>query len=118
VVGLLLAALAGSPSVWFFLPLGLVASFTSGIFLPPLLTVQAFVAPARVRSLNFSFASIFIVIGAAVFFISPLGKLSDNAGIRWGLFSSAPFWFVAGVVIMSAARFVTDDTQRALNYEG
>jgi MFS family permease len=114
VVGLELALLAGSPGLWFFLPVGLAASFTAGIFLPPLLTVQALVSPARVRSLGFSFASIFIVIGAGVFFISPLGSLSDHVGIRWGLFSSAPFWVVGGLIITSAARFVTDDTNAAL----
>jgi branched-chain amino acid transport system ATP-binding protein len=112
-VGVELALVAGAPSLAFFVPLGLVASFTTGIFLPPLLTVTALVAPARVRSLGFSFASIFIVIGAAIFFASPLGGLSDTYGLRWGLFSSAPFWFLSGFVIKTAARFVTEDTQRA-----
>jgi branched-chain amino acid transport system ATP-binding protein len=112
-VGVELALVAASPSLWFFVPIGLVTSFTTGIFLPPLLTVTALVAPARVRSLGFSFFSIFVVIGAAIFFASPLGSLSDTHGIRWGLASSAPFWFFAGVIIKSAAQFVTDDTQRA-----
>jgi MFS family permease len=114
VVGVELALVAASPSLWFFVPLGLIASFTTGIFLPPLLTITALVSPARVRSLGFSFSSIFIVVGAALFFASPLGTLSDNYGVRWGLFSSAPFWFVSGFVIMSAAQFVTEDTQRAM----
>jgi hypothetical protein len=105
---------AAAPNLWFFVPLGMITSFTTGIFLPPLLTVTALVAPARVRSLGFSFASIFIVIGAAAFFASPLGNLPDTHGLRWGLFSSAPFWFLSGFVIKSAAGFVTEDTQRAM----
>ena len=114
VVGVELALVAGAPNLGFFVPLGLVASFTTGIFLPPLLTVTALVAPANVRSLGFSFASIFIVIGAALFFASPLGSLADTYGLRWGLFSSAPFWAAAGLIIRTAAPFVTEDTQRAL----
>jgi MFS family permease len=113
-VAVQLALVAGAPGLWFFIPIGLAASFTTGIFLPPLLTITALVSPARVRSLGFSFSSIFIVIGAAIFFASPLGALSDTYGIRWGLFSSAPFWFFAGLIIMSAAQFVTEDTQRAM----
>ncbi|HZN16511.1 MAG TPA: MFS transporter [Acidimicrobiales bacterium] len=112
-VGIELGLVAAAPNLWFFVPIGLITSFTTGIFLPPLLTVTALVSPARVRSLGFSFFSIFVVIGAAIFFASPLGSLSDTHGIRWGLASSAPFWFFAGVVIKSAAQFVTDDTQRA-----
>jgi MFS family permease len=113
VVGVQLTLLAASPGLAFFVPIGLVTSFTTGIFLPPLLTVTALVAPARVRSLGFSFASIFVALGAGLFFASPLGGVSDKYGLKWGLFSSAPFWFVSGFIIISAARFVTDDTQRA-----
>jgi hypothetical protein len=83
------------------------------VFLPALITTQAFVAPARVRSLVFSFSSIFFVIGAGLFFASPLGSLSDTHGIRWGMLSSAPFWMVGGVVVLTAVRFVTDDAARA-----
>jgi hypothetical protein len=83
------------------------------VFLPPLVTTQAFVAPARVRSLVFSFSSIFFVIGAGVFFASPLGSLSDTVGIRWGLFASAPCWVVGGIVALSSARFVTEDAAAA-----
>ena len=112
-VGVELVLLAGSPNLPFFLVVGFVTSFTAGVFLAPLLTVQALVSPARVRSLSFSSLSIFIVLGGALFFISPLGSISDNFGIRWGLFSAAPCWVVAGLICISAARFVADDTARA-----
>jgi MFS family permease len=114
-VGVQLALAAGAPNLGFFVVVSLTASYTAGVFLPPILTVAALVTPARVRSLGFSFASIFLVIGAAVFFASPLGALSDTAGIRWGLFSSAPFWVLAGFVMKTAAQFATEDTQRAMS---
>jgi MFS family permease len=114
-LGVQLALLAASPWLIFFLLLALVASFSAGVFLPPLLTVQALVSPARIRSLAFSFAAIFLVTGAALFFVSPLGTVSDDYGIRWGLFSSAPFWIAGGLIIGSAHRFVTDDTMKAMS---
>ena len=83
------------------------------MFLPALITTQAFVAPARVRSLVFSFSSIFFVIGATVFFASPLGSLSDTVGIRWGLFASAPCWVLGGIVALTGAHLVTDDAAAA-----
>ena len=112
-VGVELAALSQAPNAVVYVLIVLGASFTAGVFLPPLITTQAFVAPARVRSLVFSFSSIFFVIGATIFFASPLGSLSDKYGIRWGMLSSAPFWIVGGLVALTAVKFVTDDTARA-----
>jgi MFS family permease len=112
-VGLQLVLLAASPTLWFFIVVGFTTSFTAGIFLAPLLTVQALVSPARVRSLSFSFVSIFLVLGGALFFISPLGTISDRYGIRWGIFSAAPCWIIAGLIVTSAAKFVAADTAKA-----
>jgi MFS family permease len=112
-VGVQIGLLAAAPNVWLYVLISSAASFTAGVFLPPLLTTQAFVAPARVRSLVFSFSSIFFVIGAAAFFASPLGRLSDTVGIRWGMFASAPCWVLGGIVAITAARFVTDDASAA-----
>ena len=111
--GIQIALMAAAPALPVYVLLAATASFTAGVFLPPLVTTQAFVAPARVRSLVFSFSSIFFVIGAAIFFASPLGSLSDSVGIRWGLFASAPCWVVGGIVAITAARFVTDDAAAA-----
>jgi MFS family permease len=112
-VGFELAALSLAPNIYVYVVIVLAASFTAGVFLPALITTQAFVAPARVRSLVFSFSSIFFVIGAVVFFASPLGSLSDTAGIRWGMLSSAPFWAVGGLIALTAVHFVTDDAAKA-----
>jgi predicted MFS family arabinose efflux permease len=113
ITGVLIAGASAST----FLPLYLVfawgANFTVGVFLPPLVTTQAFVAPARVRSLVFSFASIFFALGAGLFFASPLGKLSDTYGIQFGLFSSAPCWIIGGLIAITAAKFVKDDCAAA-----
>jgi len=112
-VGLELAALSQARSAILYVVISAATSFTAAVFLPALITTQAFVAPARVRSLVFSFSSIFFVIGAAIFFASPLGSLSDKYGIRWGMLSSAPFWIVGGLVALTAVKFVTDDTAKA-----
>ena len=112
-VGVQLILLAVSPGLWFFVIVGFTASFTTGIFLAPLITVQALVSPARVRSLSFSFVSIFLVLGGALFFISPLGSISDKFGIRWGLFSAAPCWIIAGLIVTSAGKFVSQDAAKA-----
>lgn len=112
-VGFELALLSMAPNVYVYTVIVLAASFTAGVFLPALITTQAFVAPARVRSLVFSFSSIFFVIGAVAFFASPLGSLSDHYGIRWGMLSSAPFWIVGGLVVLTAVHFVTEDAARA-----
>ena len=53
------------------------------------------------------------MLGAGLFFVSPLGSLADNVGIRWGMFASAPCWVIGGLVAVSSARFVTDDVARA-----
>lgn len=111
--GVQIAVLAVSPVLAVYVVVAAAASFTAGLFLPPLVTTQAFVAPARVRSLVFSFSSIFFVIGAGLFFASPLGSLSDTVGIRWGLFASAPCWVIGGIVAVTASRFVTDDAAAA-----
>ncbi len=113
VVAVELAALSQAPTALVYVVISSVASFTAGVFLPALITTQAFVAPARVRSLVFSFSSIFFVIGATIFFASPLGSLSDRYGIRWGMLSSAPFWAIGGVIVLTAVKFVTEDTAKA-----
>ncbi len=112
-VGFQLAVLSQAPNIFVYVVILMAASFTAGLFLPALITTQAFVAPARVRSLVFSFSSIFFVIGAVAFFASPLGSLSDRYGIRWGMLSSAPFWMIGGLIVLTAVKFVTDDAARA-----
>ena len=108
--GLLLMALAHS------LPVSLVgaawAFFIGGMFLPPFLTVQALVSPARVRSLSLSFGAVFLVVGLVVFNLL-FGQIADHS-IRNGIVALVPFWVIGGLILSGARRFVTSDTTRAM----
>src|SRR4051794_27513721 len=60
-VGVGLAVAAGMPNIWLFILAGGATSFVAGMFSPPFYATQAFVSPARVRTLSFSFGSLFLV---------------------------------------------------------
>ena len=111
--GLLLIAWAHNLAL--AIVLAVVVSFIGGIFTPPFITIQAFVSPARVRSLSFGFGLLFIVAGVWVLWIIPgVANVSDHDGIRWGIAALAPYWVIGGLILRSAHRFVSDDTTRAL----
>jgi branched-chain amino acid transport system ATP-binding protein len=109
--GLLLVA--ASPFLAVALIVGAATSFVFGVFTPPFVTVQALVSPARVRTLSFSFGAVFLFIGGAGFFFSPLGRISDQSGIRYGVAATMPWFVIGGLVLRSAWQFVTDDTAAA-----
>jgi len=114
-VGVGLALLAATPVLPLALVIGLATSFAAGVFWPPLTAVQALVSPARVRTLAFSFAAVFLVLGVVVlFYMTGLSTISDSYGIRWGIFVLGPFWVIFAAVLASAARFVGDDAARSL----
>ena len=114
-VGIGIGLTAAAPWLWAAIVLGAVTSFVAGIFFPPFFATQAFVSPARVRTLSFGFGSLFIVFGAWLLFILPgVINISDKVGIRAGLLATVPYWIVGGLVLRSAHRFVADDTTRAL----
>ncbi|MHB8466361.1 MAG: MFS transporter, partial [Acidimicrobiales bacterium] len=112
--GVGLGLLALSP----WLPLAIVVSVVTfagiGLFQPPFYAVQSLVSPARVRTLSFSFAAMFLVVGVAGFFIIGLGSVSDNHGIRWGILVLAPFWLIAAAFLYDSSRTVRDDIASAL----
>src|SRR5204863_9763417 len=72
---------------------------------------QALVSPARVRTLSFSFGSLFIGAGA-VFFVLFFGTIANNH-IRSGILALVPFWFIGGLILWSANRFVAGDATHA-----
>jgi len=114
-VGVGIGITASSPWLWMAVVLGAATSFVAGLFFPPFFATQAFVSPARVRTLSFGFGSLFIVAGAWLLFILPgVINISDNVGIRAGLLATVPYWIIGGLVLRSAHRFVADDTTRAL----
>jgi ABC-type branched-subunit amino acid transport system ATPase component/predicted MFS family arabinose efflux permease len=114
-VGPSLVLLAWAPTLWLAIPIIIVANFIGNMFWPPFLTTQALVSPARVRSMSFSFGSVFLVAGVwALWLIPGVSVISDHSGIRWGIFALAPYWIIGGLVLRSAHRFVESDTQRSL----
>jgi branched-chain amino acid transport system ATP-binding protein len=115
VVGPGLMLLAWAPTLWIAIPVAVVTTGLAGIFTPAFITTQALVSPARVRSLSFSFGSVFIVAGVwALWLIPGVSAISDHSGIRWGLLALAPYWVIGGLVLSSGHKFVAADTQRSL----
>jgi branched-chain amino acid transport system ATP-binding protein len=112
--GVGLALLAMSPALPVAIVMSVVTFAGIGLLQPPLYAVQSLASPARVRSLSFSFGSMFLVAGVAGFFITGLGSVSDNYGIRWGILVLAPFWLIAAAILYSSSRTVGDDVASAL----
>jgi ABC-type branched-subunit amino acid transport system ATPase component/predicted MFS family arabinose efflux permease len=118
IVGVGIFFVAVTPWLWGVLVLSALTSFVAGIFGPPFFTTQALVSPARVRSLSFSFGSLFIVVGVwGLYLIPGIARLADH-NIRTGLASTAPYWVVGGLVLASAGKFVNDDAIRAFRNLG
>jgi branched-chain amino acid transport system ATP-binding protein len=115
-VGIGIAALSAAPWVGLFVALSLVTNFFGGIFYPPFYATQAFVSPARVRTLSFSFGAVYLVAGVwLLYFLPGVASIPDNHGMRIGLLVTVPYWIIGGLVLRSAHRFVADDTNRAMN---
>ena len=118
-VGIGLAGVAASPWLGLVVVLGAATSFAAGVFTPPFVTTQAFVSPARVRTLSFAFGAVFILLGAwLLFIIVPVIRVSDVHGIRWGIAATVGYWIIGGLILRSAHGFVTEDTNRALQNLG
>jgi branched-chain amino acid transport system ATP-binding protein len=108
-------AIASAMPLPLFIVVTAATSFVAGIFFPPFYATQAFVSPARVRSLSYSYGALFIVAGVwLLFFLPGLSRISDDQGLRWGLFVTFPFWIIGGLILRSGHRFVESDTQRAM----
>src|SRR4051812_31918051 len=112
-VGPFILLVAIAPNSPFALAATFGAYFVGGIFTPPFLTVQALVSPARVRSLSFAFGSLFLVVGLDLFFVF-LGNIG-NDNVRNGMAVVSIFWVIGGLVLASARKYVTEDTNRALS---
>ena len=116
---MLIVALSQAPNLGVAIAITAVAFFVAGMYIPPFTTVQALVAPARVRTLSFAFGSLFLVAGVLILYlIIPVAGLSDTHGIRVGMAALGPYWLIAGIpfslwhIGFNVALFVT--TQAAL----
>ena len=115
VVGVGIAILSALPTLWLVVTMSMVTSFIGGMFTPPFVMTQAFVSPARVRSLSFAWSFLFLVAGVWVLFIIlPVATIADDHGIRLGLAATTPYWVIGGIVLASAHRFVAEDARTAL----
>jgi len=117
-VGPCLILLGAAPWLPLAVVIAVIANFIGGMFTPAFFTTQALVSPARVRSLSFSFGSVFIVAGVWFIYFNPIigaSVVSDNHGERWGIAVLAPFWIIGGLVLRSGHRFVAEDTKRAFD---
>jgi branched-chain amino acid transport system ATP-binding protein len=114
-VGVGLMLIAASPFLVSSLIVSLGFWFVIGVFQPPFYAVQALVSPARARTMSFSFGALFLVVGVVFLFYGlGLGSISDDHGIRWGVFVLGPYWIVGGLILTTAAKFVGDDAAHAL----
>ena len=91
-VGIGIAALCALPNLPAVIAVGAVTSFVGGIFTPPFVTTLAHVSPARVRSLAFAWAALFLLAGVWVLFlILPVSSIADTHGIRLGFAATTPY---------------------------
>ena len=117
-VGPALALFAAAPNVPTAIACSWLASFVGGFFWPGFLTTQAFVSPARVRSLSFAFGAVFLVAGIWLLWLNPIvgtAGISDDHGERWAIFALWPYWVIGGLLLRSGHGFVEGDTKRALD---
>src|SRR4051794_34510965 len=115
-VGFGIVVICALPNLYAVVAMSAVTSFVGGIFTPPSVTTQAFVSPARVRSLSFAWSALFLLAGVWVLFlILPVSAVADHHGIRVGLAATAPYWVIGGIVMATAKRFVADDARAALD---
>src|SRR4051812_28620002 len=113
-VGVGIAILCALPNLRAVIVVGAVTSFVGGIFTPPFVATLAHVSPARVRSLSFAWAALFLLAGVWVLFlILPVSAIADDHGIRWGFAATAPYWVIGGIVLATAKRFVAEDAEGA-----
>src|SRR4051794_1518843 len=113
-VGIGIAILCALPNLGAVIAVGAITSFVGGIFTPPFVTTLAHVSPARVRSLSFAWAALFLLAGVWVLFlILPVSAIADDHGIRWGFAATAPYWIIGGIVLATAKRFVAEDAAAA-----
>jgi branched-chain amino acid transport system ATP-binding protein len=114
-VGPLLVVSALSPWLGLAVVLAAGAYFAFGVAVAPFVAAQAMVSPARVRTLSFSFGILFIVAGVwALYYVPGVAGVSDHYGHRWGIAVLGPYWVIGGLLLWSAAKFVTGDATRAV----
>jgi branched-chain amino acid transport system ATP-binding protein len=109
--GLFLAAI--SPNWRIAVIMTFIAWFGIGMVIAPNLAIQALAIPARIRSTGFGVGTLFLGLGGIVF--NPIaGSIADNQGVRQALATLTPLTIIAGILYVTAGRFVDRDIARGL----
>ena len=90
------------------------AYFCIGLWYGPSIAVLAVVIPARIRSFGIGVAVTLFGCGGFLFTVIA-GSIADGPGLGAAVTTLAPVLWVASAFYLSAARFVTEDAQRALD---
>lgn len=109
--GLLLVLLAYSPSLVVAIAVHALLAASIGTLAPAFFALVSLVAPPQVRSASFSTMAVFAIPGIAVF-LPVIGAVSDSLGIQASMVVMVPVSLAAGLVLSTAARFVSDDVAR------
>ena len=109
-VGILL--MAGAPNVWISALFAVVAGIGATGFLPPYLTMVAFVAPASLRSQAFSWSLLFYALGALTF-SGVVGTIADKHGERVAFVVLSVLVVLGGLVASTVRSFVDHDVELA-----
>ncbi|HWL66229.1 MAG TPA: MFS transporter, partial [Actinomycetota bacterium] len=113
-IGLGVIMIGISPVLWVAILGGLVAYISIGMWYVPSTSVLAVVLPARVRSLGIGIGVMFFGCGGFVFTVIA-GIIADGPGLGTAVTALAPMLWIASALYLNAARFVSDDAQRALD---
>jgi MFS family permease len=114
-VGVLL--MAAAPNVWISALFAIVAGIGATGFLPPYLTMVAFVAPANLRSQAFSWSLLFYALGALTF-SGIVGGIADKHGERVAFVVLGALVVLGGLVASTVRAFVDKDVELATQSAG
>lgn len=110
--GVLLVILAYAPNVAVAVAMHALLAASIGTLAPAFFALISIVAPARVRAASFSTISVFAIPGIAVF-LPLIGQVSDSLGIQASMVVLVPIAVVAGFILASASKYVTEDIASA-----
>ena len=114
-VGVGIAAIAVSPTLWLCVFFLLATNLIGGVFWVPFTVTETFVSPARVRTLALALGNGFLIAGVWLLVLLPgFLQIADRHGESWGLIAVVPYWFIGGFILRSARHFVEKDAVRAL----
>jgi ABC-type branched-subunit amino acid transport system ATPase component/predicted MFS family arabinose efflux permease len=110
-VGILLVGV--SPVLGVALAGTAIAYLSIGLWFAPTVAVLTAVSPARIRSLAIGVGVMFI--GCGTFLVTVMaGIIADGPGLGTAVTALAPPLWIASALYFNAARFVSDDAERAL----